>query len=115
VVSAKIATDVRVTVDYKLVDPNGAPLDLGRGCPRPAHFVSFLIANIPAGQTQFSSLHHAYRAATTGSATGTQAAGDSGGTTATRCDGRIIYTFKTNCPPTRSDHTHRWAYTVHAT
>jgi hypothetical protein len=31
VVSAKIATDGTVSVDYKLADPNGAPLDLGGG------------------------------------------------------------------------------------
>src|ERR1700690_71531 len=52
VVSAKIASDGTVTVDYKLADPNGAPLDsAGIVTPGPIS-VSFLIANIPAGQTQ---------------------------------------------------------------
>src|ERR1039457_6414751 len=55
VVSAKIASDGTVTVDYKLADP-------------------------------------------TGTATGTQAAGDSGGTTATVATGEYIYTFKTKLP-----------------
>jgi OmcA/MtrC family decaheme c-type cytochrome len=98
VVSAKIATDGTVTVDYKLADPNGAPLDLaGVVTPGPIS-VSFLIANIPAGQTQFSSYITRTVAATTGSATGTQAAGDSGGTTATVATGEYIYTFKTKLP-----------------
>src|ERR1039457_4686598 len=39
VVSAKIASDGTVTVDYKLADPNGAPLDLDRKRKRlnPSH------------------------------------------------------------------------------
>ena len=98
VVSAKISTDGTVNVDYKLADPNGAPLDLaGVVTPGPIS-VSFLIANIPAGQKQFSSYITRTVAATTGSATGTQAAGDSGGTTATVATGEYIYTFKTKLP-----------------
>ena len=105
VVSAKIAADGTVSVDYKLADPNGAPLDLaGVVTPGPIS-VSFLIANIPAGQKQFSSYITRTVAATTGSATGTQAAGDSGGTTATVATGEYIYTFKTKLPTERrSDH-----------
>jgi OmcA/MtrC family decaheme c-type cytochrome len=98
VVSAKIATDGTVSVDYKLADPNGQPLDLaGVVTPGPIS-VSFLIANIPKGQTQFSSYITRTVAATTGSATGTQASGDSGGTTATVATGEYIYTFKTKLP-----------------
>src|ERR1019366_4074024 len=55
VVSAKIATDGTVSVDYKLADPNGAPLD-SAGVVTPGTIsVSFLIAYIPASQTQFAS------------------------------------------------------------
>ena len=98
VVSAKIASDGTVTVDYKLADPNGAPLDLaGVVTPGPIS-VSFLIANIPAGQKQFSSYITHTVAAATGSATATQASGDSGGTTATVATGEYIYTFKTKLP-----------------
>src|ERR1039457_5203215 len=98
VVSPKIASDGTVTVDYKLADPNGAPLDLaGVVTPGPIS-VSFLIAYIPAGQTQYSSYITRTVAAITGTATGTQAAGDSGGTTATVATGEYIYTFKTKLP-----------------
>jgi len=100
VVSAKIATDGTVTVDYKLADPNGQPLDkLGVATPGPIS-VSFLIAYIPKGQTQFSSYITRTVTAVNGSATGTQAAGDSGGTTTTVANGEYIYTFATKAPTT---------------
>jgi len=100
VVSAKIATDGTVTVDYKLADPNGAPLD-SAGVVTPGTIsVSFLIAYIPANQTQFASYITRAVAAATGSATGIQATGDSGGTTTTVATGEYIYTFKTKVPVT---------------
>ena len=100
VVSAKIATDGTVSVDYKLADPNGQPLDLaGVVTPGPIS-VSFLIAYIPKGQAQFASYITRTVAAATGPATATQASGDSGGTTATVATGEYIYTFKTKLPTT---------------
>src|SRR6516164_6321502 len=55
VVSANIASDGTITVDYKLSDPNGAPLDRsGVVTPGPIS-VSFLAAYIPKGQEQYSS------------------------------------------------------------
>ena len=100
VVSAQIATDGTVSVDYKLADPNGAPLDLsGVVTPGPIS-VSFLIAYIPKGQTQFSSYITRTVSAVTGSATGTQAAGDSGGTTTTVATGEYIYKFSNKVPTT---------------
>jgi OmcA/MtrC family decaheme c-type cytochrome len=98
VVSAKIATNGTVSVDYKLADPNGQPLDLaGVVTPGPIS-VSFLIAYIPKGQAQFASYITRTVAAATGPATATQASGDSGGTTTTVATGEYIYTYKTVLP-----------------
>jgi len=72
VVSAKIATDGTLTVDYKLADPNGAPLDLSGSSPPGPISLSFLVAYIPAGQTQFASYITRTVAAVTGSATATR-------------------------------------------
>ena len=100
VVSAKIATDGTVSVDYKLADPNGAPLDNAGVVTPGAISVSFLIAYIPANQTQFTSYITRAVAAATGSASAIQATGDSGGTTTTVATGEYIYTFKNKVPVT---------------
>jgi OmcA/MtrC family decaheme c-type cytochrome len=98
VVSAKIATDGTVSVDFKLADPTGQPLDrLGVATPGPVS-VSFLIDYIAKGQTQFSSYITRTVAAATGSATATQATGDSGGTYTTVATGEYIYTYATKLP-----------------
>ena len=98
VVSAKITSAGVISVDYKLSDPNGAPLD-STGVLTPGTIsVSFLVAYIPAGQAQFASYITRTVTAVTGGATGTQAAGDSGGTTQTVSTGEYIYTFKTVAP-----------------
>ena len=98
IVSTKIATDGTVTVDYKLADPTGQPLDrLGVSTPGPIS-TSFLIAYIPKGQEQYASYITRTVAAASGSATGTQAAGDSGGTYATVATGEYTYTFNTKLP-----------------
>ena len=98
VVSAKVATDGTLTVDYKLADPTGQPLDrLGVSTPGPIS-TSFLIASIPKGQTQYASYITRTVTAVTGGATGTQAAGDSGGTYATVANGEYTYTFNTKLP-----------------
>ncbi|MGB9455163.1 MAG: OmcA/MtrC family decaheme c-type cytochrome [Bryobacteraceae bacterium] len=98
VVSAKIASDGTISVDYKIADPTGAALDsAGIVTPGPVS-ASFLAAYIPAGQAQFASYIIRTVSAVTGSATGTQASGDSGGTTQTVATGEYIYTFKTKAP-----------------
>jgi OmcA/MtrC family decaheme c-type cytochrome len=98
VVSAKIATNGTISVDYKLTDPTGAALD-STGVLTPGTIsVSFLAAYIPSGQAQFASYITRTVAAATGTATATQASGDSGGTTATVSTGEYIYTFKTTAP-----------------
>ncbi len=80
IVSAKIASDGTISVDYKLTDPNGAPLDQsGTVTPGPIS-LSFLAAYIPNGQEQYTSyIVHTVTAAS-GGATATQATSDSGGT-----------------------------------
>ena len=98
VVSAKIANDGTISVDFKVSDPQGLPLDIA-GIQTPG-VVSprFIAAYIPKGQTQFSSYVVSTVKAVQGSATGTQAAGDSGGTTTTVSTGEYIYTFKNKAP-----------------
>lgn len=98
VVSAKVATDGTVSVDYKLTDPNGAALDQYGIVTPGAVSVSFLIAYIPKGQSQYSSYITKTVTAVSGGATATQASGDSGGTTAAVATGEYVYTFKNKLP-----------------
>jgi OmcA/MtrC family decaheme c-type cytochrome len=97
VVSAKIGSDGTISVDYKLTDPTGAPLDRS-GVTTPGSIsVSFLAAYIPKGQEQYTS--YIVRTATApNGATATQAAADSGGTTQTVATGEYIYTYATKAP-----------------
>ncbi len=97
IVSAKIASDGTISVDYKLSDPTGLPLDLsGITTPGPIS-LSFLAAYIPKGQEQYTS--YIVRTATAASgATATQAAADSGGTTTTVSTGEYIYSYHTKAP-----------------
>ena len=95
VVSATIAQDGTISVDYKITDPNGLPLDPAGITTPGAVSVSFVCAYIPKGQTQFYS--YATRAQTSPitNVTAIQAGADSGGTTKQVADGEFIYTFKT--------------------
>jgi OmcA/MtrC family decaheme c-type cytochrome len=94
IVSAKIASDGTISVDYKVSDPTGAPLDLsGMTTPGPIS-LSFLAAYIPKGQEQYMS--YIVRTATAASgATAIQAAADSGGATTTVSTGEYIYSYHT--------------------
>ena len=95
IVSAKIDNNGVISVDYKLSDPKGIPLDLS-GIQTPGTMsVSFVAAYIPKGGTQYWS--YATRAQTSPitKATANQAGADSGGTTQTVSVGEYIYTFKT--------------------
>src|SRR5665811_2364220 len=95
VVSAKIATDGTITVDYKVTDPKGLALDTA-GIQTPGTISnSFLAAYIPKGQAQYVSYTTRIATAAGGGATATQAGADSGGTTQTVAVGEYIYTFKT--------------------
>lgn len=98
VVSAKIGSDGTISVDYKVTDPNGAPLDSAGTVTPGAISVSFLAAYIPTGQAQFASYITKTATAANSSATAIQPTADSGGTTTTVNQGEYIYTFHTKAP-----------------
>src|ERR1039458_7996343 len=76
VVSAKIAADGTVSVDYKVTDPKGLALDTA-GIQTPGTVSSsFLVAYIPKGQAQYVSYITRVTAAVTGGATAIQASAD---------------------------------------
>ena len=82
IVSAKIAQDGTISVDYKLTDPKGLALDqAGVVTPGPIS-VSFLAAYIPKGQTQFYAYTTRVQTSPITKVSATQAGTDSGGTTA---------------------------------
>jgi OmcA/MtrC family decaheme c-type cytochrome len=98
VVSATIAADGTINVDYKMTDPNGLALDkVGIQTPGTIS-TSLLAAYIPKGQAEYVSYTSRVATAVTGGATATQASADSGGTTQTVAVGEYIYTFKTKAP-----------------
>jgi OmcA/MtrC family decaheme c-type cytochrome len=95
IVSAKIANDGTISVDYKLTDPKGLPLDRD-GIQTPgAISVSFVAAYIPKGQTQYFSYTTRTQTSPITKASAIQAAADSGGTTQVVAVGEYIYTFRT--------------------
>ncbi len=99
IVSAKIASDGTISVDYKLSDPKGLPLDL-TGVQTPgAVSVSFVAAFIPKGQTQYVSYTTRTQTSPITKVTAIQAGADSGGTTQTVSLGEYIYTFKQKAVP----------------
>src|SRR5271157_282739 len=83
VVSASIASSGTVTVDYKVTDPTGAPLDLAGVVTPGAISPRFVLGYIAKGSTQFTSY---WQSSSTNATTGfvsTRASGDSGGTSQT--------------------------------
>jgi OmcA/MtrC family decaheme c-type cytochrome len=95
--SASIAPDRTIVATFAVSDPQGLPLDLdGVTTPGPIS-LSFIAANIPKGQAQ-------YTAYTTRTASGAaiastiQASSDSGGTYTTLSTGQYQYTFATKAP-----------------
>ena len=100
IVAATIGQDGTISVDYKVSDPKGVPLDLaGITTPGPIT-LSFLVAYIPKGKEQYVSYITRNETDTvTGSGrTAVQATGDSGGTTTTVATGEYVYTFKNKAP-----------------
>ncbi len=98
IVSAQIAADGTLSVDYKLTDQDGNGLDrLGITSPG-AVSPSFLVAYVPKGQTQFLSYVTRQRSSTDGTITVTQATTDSGGLQTQVGDGEYVYTFATKLP-----------------
>ncbi len=99
IVSAKIATDGTISVDYKLADSNGAPLDAA-GVVTPGNVsVSFIAAYIPQGQTQYVAYTTRTQTSPITKVTAVQAGTDSGGTTQPVSLGEYIYTFKQKAAP----------------
>ena len=98
IVSAKIAADGTTTVDYKLTDPKGLGLDL-TGVQTPgAVSVSFVLAYIPKGQTQFLTYATRSRTSADGKTTISVASADSGGKSQQVADGEYVYTFGNKVP-----------------
>ena len=102
VVSASIASNGTVTVDYKVTDSTstGAALDqAGVTTPGPIS-PRFVLGYIAKGSTQFTSY---WSSSSTNATTGfvsTRASGDTGGTTQTVAVGEYIYTFGNKVPTT---------------
>jgi OmcA/MtrC family decaheme c-type cytochrome len=95
IVSANVAQDGTISVDYKLTDPKGLALDqAGVTTPGPIS-LSFLCAYIPKGQTQFYAYTTRIQTSTITNVSAVQASTDSGGTTKQVGDGEYVYTFKT--------------------
>jgi OmcA/MtrC family decaheme c-type cytochrome len=98
IVSANIATDGTISVDYKVTDPKGLGLDIN-GITTPGTIAPrYVIAYIPNGQTQFLSY---FTRTSTDAKTGKsaiQATGDTGGTLKNIADGEYVYTFAGKAP-----------------
>jgi OmcA/MtrC family decaheme c-type cytochrome len=100
IVSANIATDGTISVDYKITDPKGVPLDAAGITTPGAVSVSFIAAYIPKGQTQFFAYTTRAQTSPITKVTAIQAGADSGGTTKQIADGEYVYTFKTKAAGT---------------
>ena len=96
IVSANIATDGTISVDFKITDPKGLGLDRAGITTPGAVSTSFIAAYIPKGQTQYVVLFHAhpdqpdhqgYRRS--------RRAPIAGGTYKVVGDGEYLYTFGT--------------------
>ncbi|HJZ95845.1 MAG TPA: hypothetical protein VKE70_05025, partial [Candidatus Solibacter sp.] len=95
IVSANITPDGTISVDYKISDPKGLPLDAAGITTPGAVSVSFCAAFIPKGQTQYYSYTTRTQTSTITKNSATQAGTDSGGVTTKIADGEYLYTFKT--------------------
>ena len=92
--SAKVASDGTISVDYKLLDPKGQPLDLSGLVTPGAISLSFITAYIPQGATEFWSYTARPQTSPITHVTANQAGTDSGGTTTVVALGEYVYTFK---------------------
>jgi OmcA/MtrC family decaheme c-type cytochrome len=95
IVSASVAQDGTISVDYKVTDPKGVALDpAGITTPGPVS-LSFLCSYIPKGQTQFYAYTTRIQTSPITNQSAVQASTDSGGTTKQVAAGEFVYTFKT--------------------
>lgn len=98
IVSAKIAADGTISIDYKVSDPKGLPLDIA-GIQTPGAVApSFVAAYIPKGQKQYVSYVTGTRTSTDGKTTVTRAQADAGGANTLVTAGEYLYTFNTKAP-----------------
>ena len=98
IVSANVASEGTVTVDYKVTDPDGVALDLaGVQTPGPIS-ASFVLAYIPKGQTQYVTYATRLRTSADGKTTTNVAAADTGGKSTQVNPGEYVYTFGNKVP-----------------
>src|ERR1051325_5433681 len=80
IVSANIASDGTITVDYKITDPSGAALDIAGVTTPGAVSPRYVLAYIPKGQTQFKSYFYTNSTNATSGFVSTRVTGDTTGT-----------------------------------
>ena len=98
ITSAQIAQDGTISARVKVTDPMGLGLDrLGVNTPGPIS-ISFVVATIPNGQTQYTAYTTRSSTSPITKVTAIQAGADSGGTFTTNSDGDYTYMFKTKAP-----------------
>jgi len=95
IISANIATDGTISVDFKMTDPKGLGLDRDGITTPGAVSTSFIAAYIPKGQSQFFSYTTRTQTSPITKVSAIQAGADSGGTYKSLGDGEYIYTFAT--------------------
>ena len=95
IISANIATDGTISVDFKMTDPKGLGLDRDGITTPGAVSTSFILAYIPKGQTQFYAYTTRSQTSPITKVTAIQAGADSGGTYKVVGDGEYVYTFGT--------------------
>ena len=98
VVSAKMASDGTISMDYKATDPQGLPLDSYRHPDSRRHQSPIPVGVHSQRPGTICLVELARVTAVSGGATATEAAGDSGGTLTTVAVGENIYTFNTKAP-----------------
>jgi OmcA/MtrC family decaheme c-type cytochrome len=93
-----VANDGTVTARVKMADPMGVPLDrLGVFTPGPIS-ASFVLARIPAGETQYVSYTTRIQTSPITGKSATQAGADTGGTWTTVSEGLYDYRFGRKLP-----------------
>jgi len=98
IAAAEIAADGTITARVKVTDPRGLGLDrLGVVTPG-AITMSFVVATIPAGQTQYVSYITRTRTDAASGRTAIQATGESTGTFTATGDGEYTYRFAAKAP-----------------
>ncbi len=100
ITGASIAADGTAKVQFRLTDPKTQPLDRAGVSTPGAVSVSFILAYIPKGQTQYVSYMTRPQKSPITGVTENQASADSGGTYEDNGNGNYTYTFKTLVPKT---------------